>query len=173
MRVWLTLGCAAALVAVAACNRGEDPPPPADNEAAANAADADGIDVARIMHDRHERYEQIGDAMKGISSQLKSNSPSLETIRGHSALIARYAPQVIDWFPPGTGPETGRETRAKAVIWQDFDTFRQRARAFATEAAEFDRAAQGGNLQAIRAAQRELGESCRNCHDRFRAPEDD
>ena len=174
MRALLTLGCAAALVTVAACNRGDYEAPPPGNQGEANAAIAAApADVAQLMHDRHERYEEIGDAMKGISSQLKSDSPSLETIRSHSALIARYAPQVVDWFPPGTGPETGRETRAKAEIWQDFDTFRQRASAFATEASEFNRAAQGSDVDAIRAAQRDLSHSCRNCHDRFRGPEID
>lgn len=175
MRAWLILGCATALVAVAACNRGDEDAPPPANQAEANVSNASAgtRDVAQIMHDRHERYEEIGDAMKGISNQLKSGSPSLETIRGHSALIARYAPRVIDWFPSGSGPETGRKTRAKAEIWQDFDTFRQRAQAFEREAGEFDRAAQAGDLEAIRAAQRELGNACKQCHDRFRAPEGD
>lgn len=173
MRLWLSLGCATALVAVAACNRSEEQAPPPENRTTENAADAGSgtVDVARLMHDRHERYEEIGDAMKGISTQLKSDAPSLEAIRRHSALIARYAPQVVSWFPAGSGPETGHKTRAKAEIWQDFDAFRQRAREFETQAARFNQAAQGTDLGAIRAAQRDLGNSCKECHDRFRGPE--
>lgn len=176
MRALLTLGCAAALIAVAACNRGAEEAPATNDQAqptatAGNAAAPIG-DVAAFMHDRHERYEEIGDAMKSIGRELKSDSPSLEAVRRHAALIARYAPQVVTWFPPGTGPETGRETRAKAEIWQDFDTFRQRAQAFEREAARFSQVAQGNDVEAIRAAQRDLGNACRNCHDRFRAPED-
>lgn len=175
MRVWLTLGCVAGLVAVAACNGGGEEAPAAVNEAEANAVNASGgaVDIAQLMHDRHERYEEIGDAMKGIGNELKAESPSLETIRRHSALIANYAPRVIGWFPPGSGPETGRRTRAKAEIWQDFDTFRQRAQAFEREAARFNQVAQGSDVEAIRVAQRDLGNACKNCHDRFRAPEDD
>lgn len=175
MRIWLFLGCAAALVTVAACNRG----PENESVSAENRADVvvngsgGATDVAALMHDRHERYEEIGDAMKGISRELKVDAPSVETIRRHAALINRYAPQIPSWFPPGSGPETGRETRAKAEIWTDNETFRQRAEALRVEAARFDQAAASGDLAAIRAAQPRLAEACKNCHDRFRAPERD
>jgi cytochrome c556 len=177
MRYGLALGCAAALIAVAACNRTEDAPPAPEPEAesAGNAgadnASARGIDIATLMHDRHERYEEIGKAMKGITAQLKSGSPSLADIREHADLIARYAPQVVSWFPPGSGPETGRRTRAKAEIWQDFETFRQRAQAFEAEAGNFHRVSRTTDVEGMRAARAELANACKNCHDRFRGPE--
>jgi hypothetical protein len=46
------------------------------------------------------------------------------------------------------------------------------ARAFEAEAANFNRVVQGSDVEAMRAAQAALGNSCKNCHDRFRAPED-
>ena len=174
MRHWLALGAGAAVVAVAACNSSEEAPPAAEPQAQANGSDgnaAAGTDIATVMHDRHERYEQIGKAMKGITQELKSSSPSLADVRRHAGLIAGYAPQVITWFPPGSGPETGRRTRAKAEIWQDFDTFRQRAQAFEAEAANFNRVAQTSDVEGMRAAHAELGNACKNCHDRFRGPE--
>ena len=175
MRFILSLGCAAALVAVAACNRGaEEAPAPGNQEAAAsNAATtkASPAEIAALMHERHENYEAMGKAMKGIGDQLKSDAPSVEAIQRHAALIAGFAPRIPGWFPHGSGPETGRETRAKAEIWTDADTFHQRALAFETEAARFNRIAQAGDLDAIRAGQGELGKACKNCHDRFRGPE--
>ena len=177
MRFILSLGCAAALVAVAACNRGaEEAPDPGNQEAAAAEAAADAAspaEIAALMHDRHENYEAMGKAMKGIGDQLKSEAPSVEVIQRHAALIAGHAPQIPGWFPHGSGPETGRRTRAKAEIWTDADTFRQRAEAFAQEAARFNRTAQAGDIGAIRAGQPELGKACKNCHDRFRGPEDE
>jgi len=175
MRHWLALGAAAALVGVAACNSSQEaqaPEPQAEapGNAAANAA-AGPVDIAALMHDRHENYEEIGKAMKGITEQLKSNNPSLADIRRHADLIARYAPQVVSWFPPGSGPETGRRTRAKAEIWQDFETFRQRAQAFEAEAANFSRVSQTTDVEGMRAARAELANACKNCHDRFRGPE--
>jgi len=64
-------------------------------------------------------------------------------------------------------------TRAKAEIWSDAETFRQRARAFEAEANNFNRIVQGNDVEAMRAAHGELGNTCKNCHDRFRAPEED
>ena len=173
MRHWLALGAAAALAATAACNASEEAPPAAEPEATGNAASAGAAptDVAALMHDRHERYEEIGKALKGITEELKSSNLSLADVRRHADLIARYAPQVVSWFPPGSGPETGRRTRAKAETWQDFDTFRQRAQAFGAEAANFQRVARTTDVEGMRAARAELATACKNCHDRFRGPE--
>jgi len=173
MRVWLTLGAAAALFVVAACNRdGDSASAPPSNDGSAATSKATGpTDVATLMHDRHERYEEIGKAMKGIGRELKADAPSVDVIRPHAALIARYAPQIPSWFPAGTGPETGIRTRAKPEIWTDNRTFLQRAAALRTAADRFHQAAQSGDLAAIRAAQPGLSDACKNCHDRFRAPE--
>ena len=177
MRVLLALGCTACLFFAAACNQeapvANDSARATGNEAAANAAApaATPADVAAFMHDRHERYEDMGDAMKAINRELKGGSPSVPTIQRHAAHIARFATQVPSMFPPGTGPETGRRTRAKAEIWSDPQIFRQRAEAFRVQAARFDQAAQSGDIEAIRAAHRDLAGACKNCHDRFRGPE--
>ncbi len=180
MRVRLSLGCTAALLIVAACNREEAPVAGNQAETTGNALAAEAgvnlatpADVAAFMHDRHERYEALGDAMKGINRELKGDAPSVPTIQRHAAHIAQFAPRVPSLFPPGTGPETGRRTRAKAEIWSDSETFRQRAQAFDREAARFNQSAQSGDLAAIRAALPDLSGACKNCHDRFRGPEID
>jgi len=169
--------CAVALIAVAACNSepASVPQPDASPEAARNVAagTAGPADIAAVMRARHDHYEEMGDAMKAMNAQLKSSSPSVPEIQRNAALIAGYGPQVLTWFPEGSGPETGRETRAKAEIWSDAATFRERAQAFEREAARFNATAQSGDLAAIRAGVPALGNSCKNCHERFRAPEDD
>ncbi|MDQ4087319.1 MAG: cytochrome c [Pseudomonadota bacterium] len=179
MRYWLASGCAAALVVVAACNSGEQSASTApENQgqtaesAAANVANgsAGAVDIAAVMHARHEHYEEMGKAMKGIGDQLKAGSPDLSVVRRHAARIAEFGPQVLTWFPEGSGPEAGR-TRAKAEIWSDAATFRQRAQQFEAQAANFNRTAQGNDVAAIRAAHGELGKTCKDCHDRFRGPE--
>jgi cytochrome c556 len=178
MKHALALGCVAALIAVAACNRGggEEAPPPVNQEEAARnvaAGEATAAEIAAVMHARHEHYEEMGKAMKGITTELKGRSPSVDTIRRHAALIAGYGPELLTWFPEGSGPESGRDTRAKAEIWSDPETFRRRALAFREESARFSEIAQRGDAEAIREALPTLGNTCKNCHDRFRAPEDD
>jgi cytochrome c556 len=178
MRVMLALGCTAALFAVAACNRDEAPASNNQAESTGNQAAPEAAanlvtptDVAAFMHDRHERYEDLGKTMKALGRELKAGTPSLPTIQRHAADIARFAMQVPSLFPPGTGPETGRRTRAKAEIWSDPQTFRQRAQAFQREAARFNQAAQSGDLAAVRALQSSLADTCKNCHERFRTRE--
>lgn len=183
MRRLIVLGSACALVAVAACNRAEDGAPREDgNVAAAPSSDGNEIvgnqsappsaeQIATIMHDRHENFERMGDAMKAVGRELKGGSPDVALIQRHAATFARYGEELLTWFPAGSGPETGRETRAKAEIWQDLPTFRQRGEAFRAESARFAQIAQAGDIAAIRAAMPQLGDSCKNCHDRFRAPE--
>ena len=167
----------AAIVAAAACNDGAENGASNEqrNEAVANVAGGEGTpqDHAAIMEARHERYEEMGRAMKGISDQLKAGSPDVAAIQRHAALIARYGPQIPGWFPEGSGPETGRRTRAKAEIWREPEAFRAAQQRMERASAEFHRTAQSGDVAAIRAALPELGKSCKNCHDRFRGPEVD
>lgn len=157
----------AAVIAVAACNGGGEAPVANDSGNGSATSDA-----ARIMRERHENYERMGRAMKGIGTQLKSDAPAVAEIQQHSAVIAGFVPQIPGWFPAGTGPDVGR-TRAKAEIWSDSQGFAAALQRFQQAAAQFDSAAKSGDLAAIRAAQPVLGSSCSNCHDKYRGPEID
>ncbi|HYG29055.1 MAG TPA: cytochrome c [Allosphingosinicella sp.] len=170
----------AAIVATAACNSGGGGNA-ADNgssseqreETVSNVAQGQATpqDVEAVRRARHDHYEEMGKAMKGINGALKGGSPDVAALRRHAALIAGYGPQLLTWFPEGSGPAEGSRTRAKAEIWTDGATFRARGQAFEQASAAFNRAAQSGDLAAIRAALPALKESCSNCHERFRAPE--
>ena len=166
----------AAVVAAGACSGGaennasepvNEQQPAAENVAAGNATAAD---VRAVMKARHDHYEEIGDAMKGMSDALKADAPDVAAIQRHSALIAGFGPQLLTWFPEGSGPEAGK-TRAKPEIWTDQETFRAAAQRFRQSSAAFDRTAKGGDVEAIRAALPDLQASCKNCHDRFRGPD--
>jgi cytochrome c556 len=175
----LSAASVAAVVLAAACNSGgggenaSAPPAEEPKQAATNVASgaATPADHKAVMHARHEHYEAMGKAMKGVSDQLKARSPSISDIQRHAALMAGYGPQMLSWFPEGSGPEAGR-TRAKAEIWSDAATFRAAAERFGQASAEFNRAAQSGDVEAVKAAMPALGSSCKNCHDRFRGPDD-
>ncbi len=131
-----------------------------------------GAQAKKVMHDRHEGMEDIGDAMKIASGELRKDSPDLAKVRSAATTFARYAPQVKGWYPPGTGPDVGK-TRAKAEIWKKPKDFRAKALAFEKSVQAFGAAARGNDLAAIRAAHAELGKNCKACHDPYRAPEDD
>jgi cytochrome c556 len=120
-----------------------------------------------LMNQRHEAMEEIGDAMKLITRELRAGSPDLTRVREGAGTIARLAPQVSGWFPPGSGPEAGK-TQAKAAIWQNPEDFAAKRNDFQQAAQRFNAAAQGSDLAAIRAAHAELGKTCKACHDLYR-----
>ena len=144
----------------------------ADNVAATAAGAPLGAQVSAdqakaVMDERHEGMEEIGDAMKLVTRELKAASPDLARVREGAGTIARLAPQVSGWFPPGSGPEVGK-TEAKAEIWQKPEDFAAKRDAFHQAAQRFNAAAQGNDLAAIKAAHGELGKSCKACHDLYR-----
>ena len=123
-----------------------------------------------LMKERHENYEKIGDAMKGISRELKGDSPDLDKVRAGAATIAQLAPQVATWFPAGTGPDVGK-TEARAEIWQKPEDFAAKTKGLQQAATAFETAARGSDLAAIRSAHANLGKSCKACHDLYREEE--
>jgi cytochrome c556 len=182
MRAILITSTVAALIAVAACSRGEeiaatnnvgDAASAAENgTATANASNsAAPVDPKAAYDVRHEGFEDIGDQFKAINRQLKGGSPDVAAVQRAAAAIADKAKQVPGWFPAGTGPDTGTKTRAKAEIWANNQDFQQRTQTFIQAADGFNRAAQGGDVAAMQAAVPALGDSCKQCHDRYRAPE--
>ena len=132
-----------------------------------NAAPLEKEQALALMKQRHENYEKIGDAMKVVSRELKSDSPDLGKVRSNAAIIAGLAPKVPSWFPAGTGPDVGK-TEARAEIWQKPEDFAAKAKGLREAAVAFNGAAQGTDLAAIRSAHANLGKSCKACHDLYR-----
>ena len=171
----------AAVIVTAACNGGGE----GDNASSAtsnaqqnqvveNVASGAGTpqDHKAVMKARHDHYEEMGRAMKGIGDQMKAGSPDVAVIQRHAATVHGFGPQILGWFPEGSGPEAGR-TRAKAEIWSDAATFRAATERFQQASGAFNQAAQAGDLAAMRAALPALRDSCSNCHEKFRGPDHD
>jgi cytochrome c556 len=180
MKAVLITTTVAALVAVAACSRGEEATSTGNAVAPAptgNAGAAQGNQQIAVLKPeeaygvRHERFEEIGDQMKAINRELKGSAPDVAAVQRAAARIAELAPQVAGWFPAGSGPDSNPKTRAKAEIFSDEAGMRAAAQQFVEASRAFDAAARAGDVAAIQAAMPALGNSCKNCHDRFRGPE--
>ena len=180
MRVLIAIGASALLVSACGQKAEETAEQPEAAEVAAGATAAvaagplgkavSGAQVKKLMHDRHEGMESIGDAMKVVGRETKSDTPNLAAIRTAAATIDRLAQQSGGWFPPGTGPDVGK-TRAKAEIWQKPQDFAAKDKAFVQAAREFKAAADSGDIDEIRGEVVDLGKACKACHDPYRAPE--
>lgn len=135
--------------------------------APANGA-APAANAAESIRARQAHYEEMGKAMKGISDELKKGSPSVDIIKTNASTINGLAPQILGWFPDGSGAEAGLKTDARAEIWSKPAEFKESAQKFITAAASFNQTAQAGDLDSIRASVKELGGTCKGCHDEFR-----
>lgn len=129
--------------------------------AASVALTADDPAVAR-----HHAMEQVGDAMKTLGGMARGQAPfAAATVKQNATTIAERLGESAALFPAGSDKGT---TRAKAEIWAnkaDFDKIMADGKAAATAlAAVTDEAAYRPALGA-------LGQNCKACHDKYRAPE--
>jgi cytochrome c556 len=70
-------------------------------------------------------------------------------------------------FGPGT--ETGENTKAKPAIWTETDKFNKDATDFQDKVVKLNAAAKTGDLAQIKTAFGDVGQSCKACHDSYRA----
>ena len=130
------------------------------------------FDPEPIIEGRQAALRDIGAAFKNINDEFKKSQPSLGVIRQYANQIDDFAKQQKFWFPPGTGPETEIEMKAKAEIWKQPAEFKAGQAAMAENAAKLTKVVAGQDIAAIKAQVQALGRTCKSCHDKFRAEDD-
>jgi cytochrome c556 len=128
-----------------------------DGEAPANVDPA----IVDAIKARQANFREMGAANKNIEDALKA-----------AAQIKSFAEQQTYWFPPGSGPETGVETAAKAEIWKRPEDFRQRQQTLIEASSKLVELARNEERAAFVDQFRVVGRACKNCHDTFRTPEE-
>lgn len=178
MKAILFAAAAASALALAACGGGEpttpaetapaaDTPTPAPVAAAPTgpAAMPAATDVASFMKARHDNYEMLGANMKVLQDNFRSETPDMTAANAAAVNVKAFADAMGDWFPAGTGPDSGIESEAKANIWTDRATFDA---AHARLKEEAGKLAAATDAAAFKAQFPATGGSCKNCHDTFR-----
>lgn len=163
LRIMLPLLAGTALLS--ACGQNEE------TEVTSEAASVElpsGMTVKEQIEARQEQLKNIGKAFKTISDQLKAGSPDIAQIQTAAASVPKEALGMADWFPEGSGPESGVETDALPIIWEDKADFDEKVTAMQDAAAQLDAVAQGGDVAAIAAAFQTTGGKCKDCHDKYR-----
>jgi cytochrome c556 len=120
---------------------------------------------------RHDHYHELGEAFKVVRDESRAGKPDLAKIRTAASFVAKAAAEQEKWFPAGSGPEAGK-TRARPEIWSQPEEFKAAMKLFSDAAPKLTAAANSGDAGAIRAAFGDVGQSCKNCHDKFRTKED-
>ncbi|MEZ5986898.1 MAG: cytochrome c [Hyphomonas sp.] len=167
----LALAAIAGVSMLAACG-GSDSAAPA-SEAAAPAAEevvlANGMTPKEQIELRQGQLKKLGKAFKTISDELKAGEPDLAAIQAAAASVPVESAGMADWFPAGTGPDSGVKTDALPAIWDDPETFAQKIADFQSASGALATAAEGGDIASISAAFGETGGTCKSCHQSFRA----
>jgi cytochrome c556 len=122
--------------------------------------------VARQAH-----FKEQNAAFKAINDELRKDAPDKAVITANATKIKAMAADLPSWFPKGSGPETGLKTAAKAEIWTDAEGFAAAAAKLQEETVKLEQVTMAGDVDAIKAQVRATGGACKNCHDKFRAPD--
>lgn len=124
-----------------------------------------------ILKVRHDHFHSLGDAFKTVRDQTQKSSPDFAAILKAAQVVNDASIDQQQWFPAGSGPEAGK-TRALAKIWAQPKDFEAAQRRFSEAAPKLLAAANAKNIDAVKSEFGNVGRSCKNCHDNFRAPED-
>ncbi len=120
---------------------------------------------------RHEHYEELGDAFKAVRDNSRGETPDWAALEKAAQTVVDGSVNQQQWFAKGTGPEAGK-TRALPEIWTKADDFSAAQKMFAERAPKLLLAVKAKDVPGVQAAFKEVGGSCKNCHDNFRAPEE-
>jgi cytochrome c556 len=126
-------------------------------------------DLAAIKS-RQDKLRDMGGALKAIDDELKKRTvdwdnvitPNAQTIKDRSAYL-------LNWFPKGTGPESGAKTYALPSVWQKQADFTRLGKAAQAEAAKLVQVAGTKDAAALKAQTFATGKACKACHDDFRS----
>lgn len=88
---------------------------------------------------------------------------------GHAEGLANAAAELKHLFPAGSNVG---ESEALPVIWSEPEKFAEAIQATVDATAAFEDAVASDDKEAIAAAFRNVGMSCRGCHDNFRKSDD-
>jgi cytochrome c556 len=129
------------------------------------------MDVEQVIDARQRNLRDMGAAFKAITDQLKRSAPNLQEIASYASSLQEIAASQKQWFPAGSGPESGIKTAAKPEIWTQPVEFTKREDDLTTALGLLVKAA-GKDIEAVRRQHEQVGKVCAGCHKPFRAQED-
>lgn len=123
--------------------------------------------------DANDYRESVMTSLKGhigaASMHVRGLVDGQEYLVEHAQGLANGAAEIETLFAKGSNVEG---SDALAVIWEDPEAFADAIAKAVAATKAFVEAAEGGDKARIGAAFREVGGSCKGCHDKFRAPKD-
>jgi cytochrome c556 len=114
----------------------------------------------------------LDDKQAVLSGMVREQIPyDAEQFQLRADRLAFMSTMLVDAFRPDT-TDFPVETEALDGIWDDFGEFEKLGNAMQEKAMALNEVAQTGDFEAVKGAFVELGQSCKNCHDKFREDND-
>lgn len=133
----------------------------------ASAGAALAQDVAAAIEARQANFEQMDEHWKPMLPMMRGRADPAAVAAAAEAIkpLAEQIPALFEVDTRGSGIENEALDR----IWLGKDDFDMKNAALMTALDNMATAAAGGDDRAIKAAIREVGLACGNCHDIYRA----
>jgi cytochrome c556 len=119
---------------------------------------------------RQKVMQSTGASMGAIGDILKNKLPYPGHIYTHAQDIQRISKLIGESFKKEV---SAGKTDAKSELWKEWDKFMAAADALEQESGKLADVAQAGNMEAIGAQVKKLGEACGNCHKPYRKPKEE
>ncbi|SRR5258706_11967462 len=139
---------------------------------AAGLAAAAAPSTKDLIKSREDKLRDMGGALKAIDDELKKRTPDWDnTILPNAQTLQDRSAYLLNWFPKGSGPESGIKTYALPSVWQKGDDFTRLGKAMQAEVAKLSQVAGSKDPAALKVQAFALGKSCKACHDNYRSPD--
>lgn len=137
--------------------------------AVAGVAVAQAPSVGDAIKLRQANLKQMGGAMKTLGDMAKSGTVDKAAATEAVKKLDGHAQNLATWFPAGSGPESGVETKAKAEIWSKQEDFKKAAEALKAETGKLQLAVDSGDAGKLGTQVAATAKACGNCHEQFRS----
>jgi cytochrome c556 len=129
-------------------------------------------DAAAVIKQRQDLMKQQGRDLAAVKAFLDGKGDQAAAQAGADDLL-RTLPHIPAAFPQKTSSaEYPGQTRAKPVIWAEWDKFLAVQQNALSKAQALDAAVKTGNKPQIQTAFADIGKNgCNGCHDTFREPQ--
>lgn len=128
--------------------------------------------VSDLIKSRQDKLRDMGGALKGIDDELKKRNPDWDNVIGQAVeTLQGRGTYLLEWFPKGSGPESGLKTYALPALWQKPDDFTRLGKAMMAETAKLKQIASTKDIAGLKAEVVVVGKSCKACHDSYRSPD--
>ena len=121
-----------------------------------------------FIKSRQANTRDLGGGYNEIRQELRKSKPMQFLIEQYAAQMESLAQDQARWFPPGTGPDSGYLTQAKANIWTDQEEFQALYAASLAATSKLNQVAGAKDYKALEDQLKVVKDACLACHDKFK-----